>query len=265
MKTGMLASAACGILLTAYFIAPVPAGENEAATADLERLVFGKTRVVGSEELGQINSGPAKLGFVRNSVATIPIAIGGQGTLVVSPKGVPVVSAKDAETALKEEVPTTSEEEIETALKEDAPTVSEEDADTALKEEVPTASEEEIGTGSQTTVANLSQEKVIGLSEQDIHAVIVGNSMTGYSSRGWWTEYYAPDGTIRGQWRSAKDNYRYVGKWSVAGKLMCFDYGRHGKFCGTLEVRADRVLFYPEGGKARGKSSKLLPGNPKSL
>ena len=233
MKTGKLASAACGILLTAYFIAPVPASENEAATADLERLVFGKTRVVGSEELGQINSGPAKLGFVRNPVATIPIAIGGQGTLVVSPKGVPVVSAKDAETA--------------------------------LKEEVPTASEEEIGTGSQTTVANLSQEKVIGLSEQDIHAVIVGNSMTGYSSRGWWTEYYAPDGTIRGKWRSAKDNYRYVGKWSVAGKLMCFDYGRHGKFCGTLEVRADRVLFYPEGGKARGKSSKLLPGNPKSL
>lgn len=94
------------------------------------------------------------------------------------------------------------------------------------------------------------------------HMMIVGNSMTGFVNGGWWTEYYAPDGTIKGVWRST----RYFAKWSLDGKMMCFEKTARGSSCLSFTVEDDEAAFYrEEDGVGGAKKFKLLQGNPKNL
>jgi hypothetical protein len=110
--------------------------------------------------------------------------------------------------------------------------------------------------------ALLSPEKAALLTDDEIMTLIVGNTMTGFTHGGWWSEYYAPDGTIRGKWRSA----RYLAKWKVNGGRMCFDYPIEGRnFCLMLRLSDDQVFAYQEDGTGGDRASKLLPGNPKNL
>ena len=105
-------------------------------------------------------------------------------------------------------------------------------------------------------------EKTALLTGDEILTRIIGNSMTGFSRGGWWTEYYAPDGTIRGKWRSQ----HYLAKWSVDRGLMCFDYEIDGRsFCLMLAVTKDQVFTYREDGSGGDQSSRLLSGNPQNL
>ncbi len=111
-------------------------------------------------------------------------------------------------------------------------------------------------------VALMSPEKAALLTEDEILTLIVGNSMTGLTRGARWTEYYAPDGTIRGRWRSA----RYLAKWSVDGGRMCFDYATDGRnFCLMLAVSGDQVFSFRDDGTGGDKASKLLSGNPQNL
>lgn len=103
-----------------------------------------------------------------------------------------------------------------------------------------------------------SGKKVALLTGRGINSMIVGNSLTGFSQGGWWTEFYAPDGTIRGRWRGS----RYLAKWSVEGKMMCFHYPEKKNYCLMYSAVGDQVFFYQPDGTGGRKGFKLLPGNP---
>lgn len=111
----------------------------------------------------------------------------------------------------------------------------------------------------ETTVA--SGKKVAVLTEQGINSMIVGNSLTGFSRGARWTEYYAPDGAIRGNWR----NSRYLAKWSVNDREMCFDYAEQAKYCLIYSVVGEQVFFYQSDGSGGQRTFRLLPGNPLGL
>ena len=85
------------------------------------------------------------------------------------------------------------------------------------------------------------------------HMSIVGNSMTGFVNGGWWTEYYAPDGTIKGVWRGS----RYFANWSVDGKMMCFEKTARGSSCLLFTVDGGKASFYREDGRGGTQEFRL--------
>lgn len=94
---------------------------------------------------------------------------------------------------------------------------------------------------------------------------IIGNTMTGSTTDGTtYTEYYAPDGTIRG---TEPTNGAYEGRWSVRDDdVMCWayapDYAIIG--CVLLILKGDTVNFRLIDGHTE-PPAKLLPGNPAGL
>jgi hypothetical protein len=107
----------------------------------------------------------------------------------------------------------------------------------------------------------VSDAKAAVLAEPERHAMIVGNSITGFTRGALWTEYYAPDGTIKGIWGSTK----YVARWSVSGELMCFDYPGSRNYCLMYDVDGDQALFFQQDGNGASTSFRLLTGNPYDL
>lgn len=110
-------------------------------------------------------------------------------------------------------------------------------------------------------VVLLEDEQTASLAETAVGARIVGNSMTGFSQGGWWTEYFAPDGTIKGLWR----NKRYEAKWSIEGDKICVKYPTRGRTCLLYSFEDDQVVFRKEDGSGGAREFKLLPGNPRNL
>ena len=54
----------------------------------------------------------------------------------------------------------------------------------------------------------------------DLAALVSDRTFTGTENKGSYTEYYAPDGTLRG----VQDDEQYSGTWSVQGNELCFTY-----------------------------------------
>lgn len=67
---------------------------------------------------------------------------------------------------------------------------------------------------------------------------------------GAYTEFYAADGTIKGD--------GYTGTWAVEGDQMCFDYGE-GANCWSVRLEGDTVTWVKDG-KDDGTGT-LIPGN----
>ncbi len=104
-------------------------------------------------------------------------------------------------------------------------------------------------------------EGVTILTEEEIRAKIIENTMEGkeYGKR-WW-EYYLPDGEIKGLW--AKE--LYGGTWTLSGPVMCFDYKGTGyDGCSTLSLDGDKGTYYYMDGTFES-DFKLSEGNPKAL
>jgi hypothetical protein len=90
-------------------------------------------------------------------------------------------------------------------------------------------------------------------SADQIRAALAGNTVIGsMSASGAYTEYYAPDGTIR-----AAD---YAGKWTIEGDTMCFTYGDDPATCWAAAVQGDQVIWLVDG-VAEGTGT-IQPGNP---
>ncbi len=84
-----------------------------------------------------------------------------------------------------------------------------------------------------------------------ITAAISGNTVQGsMSASGAYTEFYAADGTIKGN--------GYAGTWAVEGDTMCFDYGE-GATCWNVSIAGDQVTWI-NGGATDGTGT-ILPGN----
>ena len=67
---------------------------------------------------------------------------------------------------------------------------------------------------------------------------------------GAYTEFYAADGTIRGD--------GYTGTWTVDNAQMCFNYGE-GASCWSVRLSGDSVTWVKDG-KDDGTGT-LIPGN----
>ena len=86
----------------------------------------------------------------------------------------------------------------------------------------------------------------------EIEAMIEGMTVEGSMlSSGPYAEFYAEDGTIRGE--------GYTGAWTVEDDAMCFDYGE-GPDCWQVGREGGEVLWIQEG-EVRG-TGRLVEGNP---
>jgi hypothetical protein len=86
-----------------------------------------------------------------------------------------------------------------------------------------------------------------------IRAAIIGNTVEGaMSASGGYAEYYAADGTIR-----AAD---YQGRWSFAGKTMCFAYGEDPATCFGAQISGAKVVWIGVSGEEG--SGTIRSGNP---
>ncbi len=86
-----------------------------------------------------------------------------------------------------------------------------------------------------------------------IRAAIAGNTVIGsMSASGAYTEYYAPDGTIR--------SADYAGRWTVEGDAMCFAYGEDPATCWGVQLAGDQVSWVVNG--VTEGSGTIVAGNP---
>ncbi|MGF1503278.1 MAG: hypothetical protein ACFBSD_15840 [Paracoccaceae bacterium] len=90
------------------------------------------------------------------------------------------------------------------------------------------------------------------LAGAEIRTIVSGNTVEGSMlASGRYTEFYAEDGTIRG------DGYQAA--WSIDGDAMCFDYGE-GPDCWQMGRAEDEVVWIQDG--EVGGTGRVVEGNP---
>jgi hypothetical protein len=91
------------------------------------------------------------------------------------------------------------------------------------------------------------------LTGEQIRALVAGNTVQGaMEATGGFTEFYAEDGTIKGD--------GYAGVWSIEGDNMCFQYGSDPAGCWSVAKEGDQVQWLKDG-KIDGTGT-VLSGNP---
>lgn len=107
-------------------------------------------------------------------------------------------------------------------------------------------------TGAATGAAAQAPETLDGAA---ITALVAGKTVEGSMlATGPYAEFYAADGTIRGD--------GYTAAWSVDGDTMCFDYGE-GPGCWSVGQAGDEVLWI-EDGEVVG-TGRVVEGNPNAF
>jgi hypothetical protein len=104
------------------------------------------------------------------------------------------------------------------------------------------------------------------LTNEDIRAKLIGNTISGVEDGEAYDEYLKPDGKISG--RSASE--KYTGQWRVADGQICFYYNETGKSvtnsknwdCSFVAVDGSKVIWDPGPDQSQ---STLVEGNPKGL
>ncbi len=88
---------------------------------------------------------------------------------------------------------------------------------------------------------------------KQVMAAVSGNTVEGgMTETGAYSEYYAPDGTIKAD--------GYSGIWAIQGNTMCFSYDGEPLDCIGVRIKGDAVTWVEEG-KDSG-TGKILKGNP---
>ena len=106
-------------------------------------------------------------------------------------------------------------------------------------------------------------DEPVMLTEQEILAQVIGNTASGVGEKHRWSEYYQPDGAIRGRTDDGTDDGPYQGKWTVSGSEMCFDYDDSGDAgCWMMSVEGNEITYHKEG--KHSMTGTLLKGNPKN-
>ncbi|WP_170769651.1 hypothetical protein [Ruegeria lacuscaerulensis] len=88
-------------------------------------------------------------------------------------------------------------------------------------------------------------------SKEEIQKTMAGHTYAGGMLSGAFTEYYAADGTIKGE--------GYTGKWEATDSGMCFQYGTDPKNCWELKIDGVAVTLFKDG-KIDG-SGVVVEGN----
>ena len=104
------------------------------------------------------------------------------------------------------------------------------------------------------------------LTEQEILTQIVGNTAISVGEKHGWSEYYQPDGALRGRsFHADGKEHPMQGKWTVSGSKMCFDYvGSGDAGCWTISIEGDEITYYRKE-KHKHNMATLLEGNPENF
>ena len=78
---------------------------------------------------------------------------------------------------------------------------------------------------------------------------------------GGFTEYYAPDGAVRG----ISEGQPYTGTWQVKGDAFCTALSGDPPVCSRVSRSGGALLWSPDGDKRPSRIGTILPGNPKGL
>ncbi|WP_162933039.1 hypothetical protein [Roseovarius sp. EL26] len=89
-------------------------------------------------------------------------------------------------------------------------------------------------------------------SKADITAAMSDHTYLGGMLTGTFSEYYAADGSIKGD--------GYGGKWKATDHGMCFQYGTDPENCWDLKISGNAVTLYKDG--AVDGSGVVVSGNP---
>ncbi|WP_170329980.1 hypothetical protein [Ruegeria arenilitoris] len=89
-------------------------------------------------------------------------------------------------------------------------------------------------------------------SKEEIQNAMSDHTYQGGMLSGAFTEYYAADGTIKGD--------GYTGVWKATDNGMCFQYGTDPENCWDLKIDGAAVTLYKDG-KVDG-AGVVVKGNP---
>ena len=93
----------------------------------------------------------------------------------------------------------------------------------------------------------------------EIHDLISGNTVKGPK----FSEYYAPDGSIRGREIEDTDE-EYLGTWRIDGDQLCVAFPSHDfKDCVTIIREQDGTYDFT--GDGRHSKRTIIAGNPEKL
>lgn len=103
-------------------------------------------------------------------------------------------------------------------------------------------------------IAGAGQAETLATTDQ-INAAIAGNTVQGsMSASGAYTEFYAKDGTIKGD--------GYTGKWMAEGEGVCFFYGENWD-CWDVRLDGTSVTWVQDG--EDGGTGTIVAGNPNNF
>ena len=92
-------------------------------------------------------------------------------------------------------------------------------------------------------------------SKTDIQAAMSDHTYQGGMLSGAFSEFYAQDGTIKGD--------GYSGTWRATDDGMCFKYGTDPENCWDLKIEENVVTLFKDG--AVDGAGVIVPGNPNSF
>ena len=99
-----------------------------------------------------------------------------------------------------------------------------------------------------------------GLTGAPAWQALVGNTVVADTRAGSYTEFYAPDGTVRHLDKDGKTD----GKWVLQGEKICFDFADDDdRVCTALELSGSKGAFVDADGSR--DTFTVLPGNAKNL
>ncbi len=94
------------------------------------------------------------------------------------------------------------------------------------------------------------------LNGEEIRTTLSGNTVSGSMTEfGPYTEYYAPDGTVKSHGQS--------GTWKIEGDTVCFTFSGNDAGCWHVGKNGDMLQWFQDG-ELLG-SGKVEEGNPEGL
>ncbi len=97
------------------------------------------------------------------------------------------------------------------------------------------------------------------LTGAEITALVSGNTVKGPK----FSEYYAPDGSIRGREIEDEDE-EYLGTWHVDGDQLCVAFPSHD-FTSCVSISQEQGSEYDFAGAERHSARTIIAGNPNNL
>lgn len=118
-------------------------------------------------------------------------------------------------------------------------------------------------TSATSAATSAAKPAGVKVAPADLPAVVSDRTHRGQSEGKPYSEYYAPDGTVRGK----NPDETYTGTWKVVGEELCFTYPEAGMTpeaeCYAVFNNGAAIEWLSEDGKI--VETTYVPGNPDGL